>query len=40
MAELEFAKRDALPGAAAGGGRDLSAQAGESKFSGLGDERA
>ncbi|KAF2451909.1 hypothetical protein P171DRAFT_478929 [Karstenula rhodostoma CBS 690.94] len=35
VAELEFAKRDALPGGATGAGKDLSSQTGDSKFSGL-----
>lgn len=39
-AELEFAKRDALPGGAAVSGKDFGGVDGGSKFSGLGDERA
>ncbi|KAJ4305559.1 hypothetical protein N0V90_001090 [Kalmusia sp. IMI 367209] len=39
-AELEFAKRGALPGDATGGGKDLGGQDGGSKFSALEDERA
>ena len=39
VAELEFAKRDALSGAAAGG-KDASKQDGGSKFSALEDEGA
>ncbi|KAL1593395.1 hypothetical protein SLS60_011003 [Paraconiothyrium brasiliense] len=39
VAELEFAKRDALPGEATGAGKDLSSQTGDSKFSGLSDEK-
>ncbi|KAF9739122.1 hypothetical protein PMIN06_002233 [Paraphaeosphaeria minitans] len=34
-AELEFAKRDAMSGGAAGSAKDVSSQTGDSKFSGL-----
>ena len=39
VAEQELLKRAAVPGGALGGGKDLSKQTGDSKFSGLSDER-
>jgi hypothetical protein len=39
-AEQDLGKRNALPGGAAGGSKDLSGPGGDSKFSALGDEAA
>lgn len=39
-AELEFAKRAAMPGGAGGSGKDASSPGGDSKFSGLAREES
>lgn len=39
-AELEYAKRAAMPGGSGGSAKDLSSQGGDSKFSGLAREES